>query len=613
MTASSLKKTKPLFFVHTIDPIIWPLLMIFVRPFYQIICFQYQRVRKSGFERLEISNLSAEEFSEGNREGLEFARRVNLSRRLKIEASISGRALDVANYFAKDFLRYATDLALSVKMIAKLNGAQGIFILPRYCPSASLQKEFVEITAASGLRYSEGWEIFIRWIYNPLCALFKICMYWAAFVLIVFKKKQAPEVTLADKIIAISYIPSELQEDFLRQLSAGFFIDGRRIKKEEVLFLARPSKEADAWREAGFCAQAIIDYTGPGLLLRALWESLVLFYEHPIFVFRFLLLFSPRLLVYLILCELLMNKNSLRGVIYTNSDVTIEPIISISFRARNLPVVLYYYSASTFVHPMWAYLQADHVFVWNEGMINFLNAHPQNGEKKFFISGPLMQIEDHLRSETLAKLQGEFAIPADQTKLKVGIFDIAPIKENFLEDSRFVQNPKLTSVVHQDFLFDIFSLAEKRSDIVMMLKPKRWTPKHDLAPEIKKLVETGRENIVFLPPTLNPQAAIQSCQLVICFPFTSIFFAALQKNIPAIFYYPFEDPGLKKILDLQPFTIYGRENLQAWFKDFQAGKVLPPSREEIIRLCGIAPGENVRNQFINSLTEIYSVTQSASA
>ena len=141
-----------------------------------------------------------------------------------------------------------------------------------------------------------------------------------------------------------------------------------------------------------------------------------------------------------------------------------------------------------------------------------------------------------------------------------------------------------------------------------MLKPKRWTPKHDLAPEIIEYLDKNKEKTILLAPTLNPQIAIQSCQVVICFPFTSIFFAALQKGIPAIFYYPFPDEGLKKVTELQEFTIYGKENLAKWFTDFRLrlknGQSTLPPPERIKELCGLEMGTPVREKFISNLADI---------
>ena len=91
---------------------------------------------------------------------------------------------------------------------------------------------------------------------------------------------------------------------------------------------------------------------------------------------------------------------------------------------------------------------------------------------------------------------------------------------------------------------------------------------------------------------------------MICFPFTSIFFAALQKGIPAIFYYPFADEGLKKVAHLQEFTVYGKDNLTKWFEGFRKGQANLPSPERIKELCGLEKGVAIRKHFISELVEI---------
>ncbi|MCB9770999.1 MAG: hypothetical protein H6754_00385 [Candidatus Omnitrophica bacterium] len=602
----SAPKLKPLFFVHTIDPILWVCLMLFIRPFFRIVCFQYRNIKEIGFKRLEISILSAQEFENCNLAGLEFAKRNNFAKLCAIHGRITTHDLDFTNYFAKEMLRSYTDLLLSAQMIRKLPDPQGFFILTRQFFGRVLREKVeISIAQASGLKCVRRlWTVF-RWLQIPIRIFFALFNFWAAVVVILLKKKTITKVNLDQKIIVVANTVSELQSDFIRQLSVGFFIDGKRFKKEDVIFLTRRGPEAGKWREEGYFAYNLIDLANHILHFQAIIRLLTMFFMHPRLSVGLIVFFPPWVLYYLVLSDSLVLENKFRGLVYTNSDVTIEPIFSVPFLAHSIPVVLFYYSASTFPNSMWAFLQASHIFVWNKDMIDFLCEHPQNEKKTFLVSGPLMQAEDQFGEGDLQRLRAEFKIPFEsKNQINIGIFDIAPARRDHLEQIRFVQNPKLTQELHKDFLFDIFSLGQNVDEVRMMLKPKRWTFKHEISPRINEYIENNLNRVILLPPSINPQIAIQSCQAVICFPFTSIFFAALQKGIPAIFYYPFEDDGLKKVSHLQEFTIYGKHNLVKWFVSFREGKVYIPSQEQIKNLCGLEKDRNVRDHFISQLVEV---------
>lgn len=598
-------KNKPLFFVHTIDPILWVYLMVFIRPFFRIVCFQYRDVKEVGFQRLRISTLSAQEFEDCNIAGLEFAKTNDFAKMCAIRGKVTTRELDFTNYFAKEILRSYTDLLLSSQMIRKLEDPHGVFILTRQFFGRDLRDKVADSVAqASGLRYIRTlWTVF-RWLQIPLRIFLAFFAFWAAVAAILLKKKKTPRISLDGKIVVVANNVSELQTDFIRQLSVGFMIDGDKIKKDDVLFLARRGPEAGEWRKEGFCVHNLIDLAGRYVHAETIWRLLIIFVTQPRLSVGLIVFFPQWVMYYLVLSDILVEKHKFRGLIYTNSDVAIEPIFSVPFLARKVPAVLFYYSASTFPNAMWAYLQADHIFVWDNDMIKFLSEHPQSEQKKFHISGPLMQVEDQFVEAELKKLRAEFNIPYEQQNIvNVGVFDIAPVKADHLEQARFVQNPKLTRELHRDFLFDIFALSGS-GDVRMMLKPKRWTPKHDIAPEITEYLDKNKTRTILLPPTLNPQVAIQSCQVVICFPFTSIFFAAIQKGIPAVFYYPFPDEGLKTVSQLQEFTVYGKDNLAKWFESFRKGQLNLPSPEKIKELCGLERDVAIRKHFISELVEV---------
>ncbi len=601
-------RNNPLFFIHTIDPLLWFLMMLFVRPFFRIVCFQYTGVSEIGFKRLAVDALSAEEFEQCQLAGLEFAKENDLARRCAARVTITTREVDLTNYLAKDILRSYTELLLSAAMIQKLPQPEGIFIVARRFQGKDLRDLIAgSFRKASGLRYGYGWQILLGWPQILGRVFFSFCRFWVYVAVVLMKKKKTLGILLKDKILVVANNPAELQSDLNHRLSAGFFVDGTRIKKENVIFLARHGLETEKWRAEGYCSYSLIDLATWPVHIQTICKLVAIFLSRPFFFVGLIVYFPSRVMYYLVLGDILVEKHpaAFQALLYANSDIEIEPIFSASFLAREIPVVLFYYSASTFPNFLWAYLQADYIFVWNNRMVSFLKGHPQGGNKKFFISGPLMQVEDQFQKITLENLRADLNLPWNDHKINIGIFDVAPIAADHLEDRRFVQNPKLTPQLYKDFLFDIFSLVDQSANVQMMLKPKRWTPRHDIAPEIRDFFKKDRKNIFLLPASLNPQVVIQSCHAVICFPFTSVFYAALQKGIPAIFYYPVQqDPGLENRGELAPFTIYGKENLIKWFADFRENRILLPSLPQIEDLCGVGLGISVRERFISQLANI---------
>lgn len=282
MTTPTPKRVKPLFFVHTIDPVLWVYLMVLIRPFFRIVCFQYRDVKEVGFQRLRISTLSAQEFEDCNIDGLAFAKTNDFAKKCAIRGKVTTRELDFTNYFAKEILRSYTDLLLSARMIRKLPDPHGVFILTRQFFGRELRKKVeISIAQASGLQYVRTlWTVF-RWLQIPLRVVLAFFSFWAAVAAILLKKKKTPHIDLDGKIIVVANNVSELQPDFVRQLSAGFIVDGHKIKKEDVLFLARRGPEAGEWRKEGFCVHNLVDLAGRFIHAETIVRLLALFVTHP--------------------------------------------------------------------------------------------------------------------------------------------------------------------------------------------------------------------------------------------------------------------------------------------------------------------------------------------
>ena len=313
MPRQSFYRPRPLFFIHTIDPLLWILLIIFVRPFFRIVCFQYQGVREKGFKRLEISLLSAEEFGAANKEGLKFARRVDLLRQFRAVITVTDQTLDLSRYFAKEALRFYTDLVLSAKMLDKMGEKDGAFAFTPRVGNRALAGEFIDFfSEATGFSHLRSVQVLVSPFPYVGRAVAQCAILFASFGALVLKRKKAAGSPLERKTLLISSFPSELEPDCLRYLSAGFFIDGVRIKKEDILFLGKDSPQARKWREGGYHFQSLFDLADGRLLVESFVKLCGLLIRSPGVTISFLAILPPWLLPYLILTELLIEKYHFR-------------------------------------------------------------------------------------------------------------------------------------------------------------------------------------------------------------------------------------------------------------------------------------------------------------
>lgn len=136
--------------------------MITVRPFSRIVCFWFKGVREIGFKRLPISDLTAEEFLE-----------------------INAKALD---YFSRNDLADQCGLIYSPCMERILGLFNRLF---------------------GGVIY-----LYVRFGF----------LFTGYFTFLLRRDKKVA-YSLNEKIIYIANNPRELESDFIKELSAGFFID----------------------------------------------------------------------------------------------------------------------------------------------------------------------------------------------------------------------------------------------------------------------------------------------------------------------------------------------------------------------------------------------------
>jgi len=594
------KSTKPFFFIPFIDPIIWILLMIFIRPFYQIRCFQFRWIKEIGFKRISTFDLTPNEFQNCKRDAVIFCKNNNIEQFCRTSIKIDDCTIDLTSHYAKEAAKEITDFFIASAILGKTN-QKGIFVLPKeICNKSFSEKIITKFQINTGLVYKKlflltSFHKNVLFVISYLIQMFHIIKYF-------FQNLNKNNVDISDKIIYYDLAPSHMNLDPDKKLSATFIIDGQKIKKENIIYFSNDKDKSDLWRNKNFNVYKNFSelYSTKDLLLGCVTfikKSSILYKSN---------LNSKNILMFLRLIisnELLIRKR-IKGFIYTVSSGLKEPTESLLLNALKIPTLMYSYSASSFYGPHWCYLSCEHLFVWNNNMKNFINDHPQLKDIDIRISGPLMMGEDYLSKEMINISKKEI-----QSKLKntnsflIGIFDVAPHNEKLLENARL--SITYTREFHKKFMFDIFDLLSKIKNLRFVIKPKRWTKYHDIEDAVMGYIENNKK-IVKLDPEINPYLAVQSCDLIICMAFTSIYYAAQQKRIPAIFYSPLITKELQHNKKLNDQLIVGKIDLENKVNDIISDKKKGLISEDIYEnQISFNKNTSVRRSFINQLSEIF--------
>jgi len=577
--------------------------MIFIRPFYHIRCFQFRWIKEIGFKRLNTFDLTPDEFQKCNKDTVIFCKNNKIEKYYRSGIKIDDSEIDLTPHYAKEAAKEITDLFISDAILSKTI-QKGIFILPDVIInkpfSEFIIKRFQEKT---GLAYKKY--VVLTSIHKNIFFIFSYLIqmgYIIKYFLQSFNKKN---IDCTDKIIYDDLAPSHMNLDPNKKLSATFIIDDQKIKKENIIYFSNDKKKSDLWRNENFNIYKEFSELCSTKDLLLGWFT---FIKKTPFLYKNI--FSSKnifMLSRLVISYELSKRKKIRGYIYTNTSIIKEPIEALVFFSQKIPVIIISYSASSFYGPHWSYLSCTRLFVWHKIMKDFVQDHPQVRELDIKISGPLMMGEDLLSKEIINNSKKEIHSKLkNMNSLLIGIFDVAPHKLRLLENARL--SVRYTSGYHKKFMFDIFYLLSEIENVSLVIKPKRWTkhsPDYNIEDSVMEYIQNN-EKIVTLDSGINPYLSVQSCDIIICMAYTSIYYAAQQKGIPAIFYSPIKDEALENEKGLDSLLSIGKKDLLNRIKGIVNNK-----NEGLISgnyyedLVGINKHDSIRHNFINQLNQTF--------
>lgn len=599
-------KARRVFFIHSIDPVRWILLMIFVRPFYPIVCFRYRAVKEIGFRRLRADTISYHEFSDCMRAGVAFAARNDFGTIYECRLDIADREVKLTNQIAKHATNYIKDLLIAAEILSKSDNS-GVFVLDAgIIRSAAVREEIREhFQERSGLAYTN------RPLLDHVDNLIKVMAVFAYQAARVLKNtvKSAANNThkYRDKIIYNDLTPTDMNLNAKEKLSTTFLVGREGLKKEDIVFIAHDRKKSEAWRSEGYhVVGSMRDLLHFGGSLRVAVQFLTVFVSRLRFVYTNISFIQTIINIeYIILINTVLRHLDLRGLIYSVSSIGNGPIEALPFLANEQPVVLFLYSSNVNVLPYYAYLNCTHLIVWNQYTKEVIGRHPQTEDVSIIKAGTVMMADDDLDEEIIRSAKGRYLPDRGSSRFVIGVFDIAPPRPSFLERIRCPS--AYTQDFHARFMFDIFRLSEDFEEVNLLIKPKRWSQHHSVDDRVVDHIADRSDVITLLPPQINPYLSIVMCDLVICMPFSSPLIAAWQKGIPGFYYAPLnQEQYFPEEPVLAAYLIKGYRDLKqaaaAAINDFRGDRVSVPANHF---LTGIENGSSVTTSFKACLASIF--------
>jgi len=599
-------KQKRLFFIHSIDPVRWILLMMLVRPFFRIVCFRYRSVREIGFRRLRADTITYHEFSECMKDGVTFAQSNNFGTVFRSRLNLGHIDIEITNQIAKQATNYIKDMLIAAEILSKSDNA-GVFIIDTGIirPEAGRDEFRQHFRNRSGLDYRE------IPLLNKLDGLIKIVAVFA-FQLVNVLKNSVKSISnnahkYHHKIIYNDLTPTDMNLNADEELSTTFLFDDNGLSKEDVVFIAHDREKSREWRNNGYLVvgsiHELLDFTS---------SILVAIQFFRVFFLNFRLVYGNISFIQtviktdqIILIDTIIRHLDLRGMIYSVSSIGNGPVEALPFMANDKPVVLFLYSSNVNVLPYYTYLNCTHLIVWNQYTKKVIEWHPQTHEIRIIPVGPVMMADDDLTEERIRSTKKHYSADQGDSQFNIGVFDIAPPRPALLERIRCPS--AYTKDFHRQFMFDIFRLSEEFDDVKLLIKPKRWSQHHSIDDRVLDYLAGNEEKVALLPPQINPYLAIVMCDLVICMPFSSPLIAAWQKGIPGFYYAPLDQEQYYPVEPLlSTYIIKGYRDLQREVRSaIEDSRSNHTSVQTDLNLTGIEGNRSVSARFRACLTSIF--------
>ena len=258
-----------------------------------------------------------------------------------------------------------------------------------------------------------------------------------------------------------------------------------------------------------------------------------------------------------------------RGVLYPNHAIGSEPPVSL---LGSVPSTMVFYSANVshffppremmapgmLLEPEMRFVIADRLTMWSSEMTGAFAAAGHEAQR-LVETGPVV----FGRQEGFIPPSRSFAVQSTRP-VRVGVFDVSvlnPSRRANLGIGLTIYNADIA----RRFFSDIFTAAHRvfRGDAVIVRKAKRARARYHMADPDFTLMPPLR--IEAREPDESLWRVLESIDLVLCMPFTSVAYLADECGIPAAYY----DPGLgvaRSPLTGRAPLLSGLEQLERWLR-----------------------------------------------
>lgn len=490
-------------------------------------------VPKWNIERIVVADIKLEKFSDCQKQAADFTEK-KLSHDKERTVLIDNISIPIGAYRIREKMKIVADVFTSVEVIKNSNYQN----LKVYLNSPLFSDddydsicEYIVLNTGADCRKS----FFINRVHGVL--LKALCCLVCVFVVLLNIFKQSKRKISSADYLFNAVTSSDSSMDTKNKLSCAILSEPFDGKKLSIKYIINNKKIYKKWFRGGYDAINSIESMG----INPSFSSIILgsfsaITDHANLNQPLSLFASIRVSI---ACKAIQN-NLIKGYIFTNSNTILIPIEVLAFKALGKPTFLLNYSASFFHNVSNAYLLADTLLVWNENFANNISNYPQISSQQILKVGPFMFAdEDVKRSKT-----------PYEDKIVVGVYDVTPKAFAVIDDARITTNYSLE--YYNSFMNDILIVMKNNAGIILKNKQKRIEVENNLTPEY----------MVTENPDKNPYQSIVDCDLIICMPFTSIYYAAELLGKPTIFY-----SGIKNLYFngdplIENKVVYGTDGLR---------------------------------------------------
>jgi hypothetical protein len=215
---------------------------------------------------------------------------------------------------------------------------------------------------------------------------------------------------------------------------------------------------------------------------------------------------------------------------------------------------------------------SQEIWVWSPFVADFLqnkNVFPNRYSPRYRCLGPSMCGQSFYLKTSPSSLRKKHNIPSPERTF-IALFDVpTEPKKRRLERGLAITSPYYPTEMLVALYEDFHALVENDDNFCLLIKPKRspTSPMVSYPQEIKNIIfdpnsKMQKENrIIVFPHNSDPYLPIGMADCCVGLPFTSPVLAAIGSGRQGFFYDPLNTVNIFYPLELNEYTIHGREKL----------------------------------------------------